>query len=241
MDSDETKIKKGISPFEFNRKLLEETADYACAYKPNSAFYEALGAYGIEQLKLTCDYMREAHPDMPIILDAKRADIGNTNTGYTKFAFDYLGTDAITLHPYLGGEALEPFLKYKDKGFFILARTSNPGAGDLQDLDVGGKPLYQVVVETAVNNWNKNGNVMFVAGATYPHELEIIRNTIGEDIPILVPGIGAQGGDIAAVCKAGLNKSGTGLIINSSRSIIFSENPATAAKKLRDEINRYRK
>jgi len=240
LDPDHTKL-SGINQFDFNKKIIDATAEFVCAFKPNTAFYEALGADGIEDLKRTCDYILQKFPDLPIILDAKRADIGNTNYGYTEFAFNYLKADAITLHPYLGGQSLEPFLEFKDKGFFILARTSNPGAGDLQDLEVSGQPLYLHVVTNAMKNWNKNGNVMFVAGATYPEELASVRKLAGEDVPILVPGIGAQGGDIAATCQAGLNTKGEGLIINSARTVIFSDNPASEAKKLRDEINRYRK
>ncbi len=236
--------------FSFNKKIIKQTYDLVCAYKPNSAFYEAQGAEGIQELKLTCDYLRKNYPEIPIILDAKRGDIGNSNQGYINYAFDYLGADAITLHPYLGKESLEPFLKLKDKGFFILCRTSNPGSGELQDLKVlqtlhgrgqiGNKSLYLHIAIKVAREWNESGNCMLVIGATYQKELAEIRRLVG-DMTLLVPGIGMQGGDVETTIKSGLNSKKAGLIINSSRGIIFALNPRSEAKKLRDEINRYRK
>ncbi len=234
--------------FEFNKAIIDATAELVSAYKPNSAFYEALGADGIEQLKLTANYLHENYPEISIILDAKRADIGNTNNGYTSFIFDYLGMDAVTLHPYLGQEALEPFLNYKDKGLIILCRTSNPGAGEFQDLLVDGKPVYRHVAEQVSKDWDTNGNCLLVVGATYPEEMKIIREIVGPDMPFLVPGIGAQGGDIEAVMKAGLNDNKQGLIISSSREILYAssgEDFAEAARQkataTRDEINKFRR
>ncbi len=225
--------------FEFNKWIIGETHEYAAAYKPNSAFYEARGDKGISELKMTMEYLQKNYPDIFTILDAKRGDIGNTNNGYVNMAFDWLGVDSITLHPYLGEEALEPFLKRKDKASIILCRTSNLGASELQDLIVASKPLWHIVAERVSQVWNKNNNCMIVVGATLPKDLKKIREIVGE-MTILVPGIGAQGGDLKAVLEAGLNKEGFGLIINSSRSIIFSPSPKEEAKKLCEEIRMYR-
>ena len=239
------KIKNPL--FAFNKAIVDATADLVCAFKPNSAFYEAYGADGIEQLKATADYIKQKYPHLPIILDAKRAGIGNTNDGYVSFIFDYLGMDAVTLHPYLGREALDPFLARKDKGLIILCRTSNPGAGEFQDLILDGAPFYQHVARTVSSNWNDNKNCLLVVGATYPKEMKIIRDIVGPDMPFLVPGVGAQGGDVEQAVKAGTNNDGNGLIISSSRATIYassSEDFVEAARKqatgLRDEINKYR-
>lgn len=226
--------------FSFNKAIIDVTHDLVCAYKPNSAFYEANGAEGVRQLKQTCDYIREAYPGIPIIIDAKRADIGSSNEGYAKFVFDYLGADAVTLHPYLGREALKPFLDRKEKTSFIFCRSSNPGGGEFQDLETGGRPLYQVVAEHVVKSWNGNGNCGLIVGATYPAELEIVRR-IAPDLPFLIPGIGAQGGDVEKTVKAGVDSTGKNAIINASRSIIFSKNPREDAQRLRDTINLWRK
>lgn len=221
--------------FKFNKKIIEQTFDLVCTYKPNSAFYEAKGAKGIEELKKTFNYIQRKYPWIPLILDAKRADIGNTNAGYVKFVFKYLKADAITLHPYLGKEALQPFLEQKEKGCFILCKTSNPGAGEFQDMN----NLYLAVAQNVSKSWNTNKNCGLVVGATYPRDLAKVRKIAG-NMPILVPGIGAQGGDLKTTLKAGLTKQKSGLIINSSRGIIFAENPRQAALNLRNEINKYR-
>ena len=226
--------------FDFNRWIIEQTHPYVSAYKPNIAFYEARGDRGLAELKLTLDYLRAEHPDILTICDAKRADIGTTNAGYVEAIFDWLGFDAVTLHPYLGREALTPFLERADKGCIILCRTSNPGAGELQDLDVGGAPLWQRVAETVRDGWNTNGNCMLVAGATYPDELRTIR-ALTPDMPLLVPGIGAQGGDVEATVTAGQDARGGGLIISASRGVIFDADPAEAARRFRDEINQFRR
>lgn len=244
LDADFAKIpkrflKKKFPQFEFNKWIIEETHEYAAAYKPNSAFYEARGDKGIKELKMTMDYLIKNHPDIFTILDAKRGDIGNTNNGYIAFIFDWLGFDAMTLHPYLGGESLAPFFNRKDKGCILMCRNSNPGAGELQDLKIKGKELWQVVAEKASNEWNKNKNCMLVVGATFPKEMKKIRSLVG-DMTFLVPGVGAQGGDLKETLKAGLNSKGLGLIINSSRGIIFSDNPKNEAQKLRDEIREYK-
>lgn len=225
--------------FEFNKWIIGQTAEFAAAYKPNTAAYEARGGVGFQELQLTMDYLRENHSDIFTICDAKRADIGYTNELYAKAIFDNLGFDAITLHPYLGKEALKPFLDRPDKVSIILCRTSNPGAGELQDLEFNGKKLWQIVAEKVSADWNYNHNCMMVAGATYPQELGEIRKIVGE-MTLLVPGIGTQGGSVKEVMKVGLNSSKHGLVINSTKAIIFSENPGEEAKKLRDEINQYR-
>jgi orotidine-5'-phosphate decarboxylase len=253
LDSDIDKLPQHLKnqknpQFEFNKAIIDATYDLVCAYKPNSAFYEGSGAYGVSELKMTCDYIRGKYPEVVIILDAKRADIGNTNEGYAKFVFEYLGADAITLHPYLGREALKPFLDRKEKGSIILCRTSNPGAGELQDLkvDSGNQhiELYQYLAQKIAKEWNFNGNCGLVVGATYPAELAIVRRLVG-DMPILIPGIGAQGGDIEKTVKAGIDTNGINAIINSSRGIIFAgsgldfaEKARESAKDLHDEIQK---
>ncbi|MBU1031612.1 orotidine-5'-phosphate decarboxylase [Patescibacteria group bacterium] len=251
LDSDFNKLpahfKNSENPqFEFNKAIIDATYDLVVSYKPNSAFYEARGPKGIEQLKMTCDYIKKTYPEIPIILDAKRADIGTTNDGYVAYAYEHLGVDAITLHPYLGSEAIKPFLDRIDKAAIILCRTSNPGAGEFQDLVFDGQKLYQIVAKKVVNEWNKNNNCFLVVGATYPEELADVRGIAG-DMTVLVPGIGAQGGDVEKTVKAGLNSQKMGMLINSSRGIIFASNGEDfAAKsreetiKLKDEINKYR-
>ncbi len=251
LDADFDKIpsffkKKKYPIFEFNKTIIEKTADFVCCYKPNSAFYEAQGAFGVDQLKKTCHFLKKNYPEIPIILDAKRGDIGSSNEGYVKYAFDYLEVDAITLHPYLGRESLTPFLKLKEKGLFILCLTSNPGAFEFQNLRYykddrchDKKFFYQIVAEKVVFHWNENKNCALVVGASYPEQLAKIRQLVGEEIWFLVPGIGAQGGDLSLVLKAGLNSKGEGLIINTSRSIIFAKDPKKEVVKLKDEINKH--
>lgn len=235
-------------PFlEFNKAIIDSTVDQVCCYKPNSAFYEALGASGIEQLKETCDYIKQNYPDIPILLDAKRADIGNTNAGYVTFAFDYIGADAITLNPYMGKSALQPFLDRANKGCVILCRTSNDGAEEFQSLKVGENNIAQIVAKNVANDWNQNNNCMLVVGATNPEEISELRQIAGEAVGFLVPGIGAQGGDLEATLKAGLNNDGKGLIISASRSIIyassdedFAQAARSEAEKTNSQINKYR-
>lgn len=229
--------------FQFNKAIIDSTYDLVCAYKPNLAFYEAHGVAGFEALHQTITYIHQLAPQIPVILDAKRGDIGNTNIGYVQEAFDYLQADAITLQPYMGGESLQPFLERKNKGIIILCRTSNPGSGEFQNLMVDGKPLYHIVAENVAKQWNIYGNCGVVAGATYPEELAIIRKIIGEEMPILIPGIGTQGGDLQKTISASKNKKGSGMIISASRSIIYAssdENFNQAARvetlKLNQEI-----
>jgi orotidine-5'-phosphate decarboxylase len=219
----------------FNRWVIEQTLPYAAAYKPNLAFYEARGATGWDELAQTMAHLRSVAPDVFTIADAKRADIGSTNAGYVTALFDELGFDAVTLHPYLGSEALRPFLERTDKACIVLCRTSNPGAGELQDLEVEGTPLWEVVAARVRDEWNANGNCLLVIGATYPAELARARELCPE-LTFLVPGVGAQGGDVEAAVTAGLDAHGRGLLVNASRSIIFADDPAAAARELRDAI-----
>lgn len=221
--------------FEFDKSIIDQTFDLVCAYKPNTAFYEAFGVEGLQALEQTIKYIKEKDADIPIILDAKRGDIGNTNEGYVKAFFDEMKVDATTLHPYLGRESLQPFLDQKDKGIIILVKTSNPGSGEFQDLMVDSKPLYQVVAREISDEWNKNGNCAVVVGATYPEELKKVRHIIG-DMPILIPGIGAQGGNVSETVQAGKNSQNQGIIISSSRGIIFDPDPRSATLSLHQEI-----
>jgi orotidine-5'-phosphate decarboxylase len=230
------RFQKADNPFfEFSKWTIEQTHPFTAAYKPNVAFFEARGLEGIHELDLTMEYLRTQHPGIVTICDAKRGDIGNTNRGYVFSIFDQMGFDAVTLHPYLGKESLQPFLERNDKACIILCRTSNSGAGELQDLLVDGKPLWERVAERVANDWNTNGNCMIVVGATYPEEMRSIR-AVAPELTFLVPGIGAQGGDIAAVVAAGLDAKGRGLMISSSRGILYSDDPAAAACEVRDEI-----
>jgi orotidine-5'-phosphate decarboxylase len=235
-----------VSMVTFNRAIVDATQDMACAYKPNIAFYEAHGESGWMALRETIQYIHQVAPAVPVILDAKRADIGSTNLGYVKAYFDELKADAVTVHPYLGAEALQPFLQRENKGIIVLCRTSNPGAGEFQDLRVNDEPLYRVVARQVATKWNDKKNCSLVVGATYPEELSEVRQLVG-DMPILIPGIGAQGGDVEKVVRAGRDSRGGGMMINSSRGIIFASKEADfaeaarrEAKKLHEEINTYR-
>jgi orotidine-5'-phosphate decarboxylase len=243
-------VKEAI--WSYNREIIDTTHDLVCAYKPNIAFYEGQGVEGLLALENTIDSIKTHAPGVPIILDFKRADIGNTNKGYVQAAFEEYKVDAVTVHPYLGKEALQPFLDRVDKGIIVLVRTSNPGAGEFQDLQVnsgplsGAKPLYQIVAQRVAEYWNENNNCAVVVGATYPDELREIRQIVG-DLPILIPGIGAQGGDVEATVKAGKDSQSKGMIINSSRGIIFASKEADFAEAARREtvkltkmINQYR-
>jgi orotidine-5'-phosphate decarboxylase len=252
LDADIAKLPKQLAGsqtplLDFNKAIIDATADLVCAFKPNSAFYEARGADGIAELKQTCDYIRQNHPDIPIILDFKRGDIGNSNAQYATFAFDYLGADAVTVHPWSGREGMQPFLDHKDKGIIVWCKGSNAGSGEFQDLETSGRKLYLQVAENVAKEWNTNGNCLLVVGATYPEELAEVRKAAGDDMVFLVPGLGAQGGDVEATVKAGLNSRGDGLIINSSRAILyasdgddFAEAAAAKARETRGEINQYR-
>jgi orotidine-5'-phosphate decarboxylase len=235
-------IAASASPiFQFNKAIIDATADLVCAYKPQFAHYAAYEAE--DQLERTINYIHRNYPGIPVILDSKRGDVGNTAERYAIEAFERYHADAVTVNPYLGGDSLEPFLKYADRGVIILCRTSNPGAVDLQDLEVSGRRLFHVVADLAARRWNSRGNCLLVVGATYPRELAEVREIVG-NMPLLVPGVGAQGGDVTQVVQNGQSTAGAGLMISSSRGILYAsaaENFASAARdaaqKLRDQIN----
>jgi orotidine-5'-phosphate decarboxylase len=231
---------------EFCKAIIDATADLACAFKPQIAYFAALGAE--TQLEAICRYLRDTYPQIPLILDAKRGDIGATAHQYAREAFDRYGADAVTVNPYMGFDSVEPYLEWNDRGVIVLCRTSNPGGSDLQFLDVGGVPLYQHVARLVAEKWNRNGQCALVVGATFPDELAQVRAIVG-DMPLLVPGVGAQGGDVEATVRAGRTANGTGMMINSSRAILYAtpeegEDFAAAARRValetRDAINRYR-
>ena len=244
--------------FDFCRAIVDATSAYACAFKPQIAHFAALGAE--DALQRLVAHIHAAHPGIPVILDSKRGDIGSTAQHYAAEAFDRHGADAVTVNPYLGRDSLQPFLDRADKGVIVLCRTSNPGAGDLQDLGVAdmrasaigsdghaaSRPLYQVVAEKVAREWNGHGNCALVVGATWPGQLRDVRAIVG-DVPFLVPGVGAQGGDVEAVVANAKTADGTGLVVSSSRAILYASSgddfavaAASAAKALRDEINRHR-
>ena len=230
--------------YDFMRAIIDATVDLVCCYKPQIAHFAALSAE--DTLQRLIHYTQQTYPTIPVILDAKRGDIGSTAEKYAVEAFGRYGADAVTLNPYLGKDSIDPFLRQADKGVILLCRTSNPGAKDLQDLDCGGKPLYQRVAETIARDWNGNGNCLLVVGATWPAQLAEVRAIVG-DMPFLVPGVGAQGGDVEQIIRNGRGKNSDALIISSSRAILYASNGAdfaeaarAAAITQRDEINRYR-
>lgn len=235
--------------FNFCRAIVDATAPYVCAFKPQIAHFATLVAE--DALQRLIAHIHAAHPGIPVILDSKRGDIGSTAQHYAAEAFDRYAADAVTVNPYLGRDSVQPFLDRADRGVVILCRTSNPGAADLQDLSVStggttGRPLYQLVAEKIAREWNTHGNCALVVGATWPEQLREVREIVGE-VPFLVPGVGAQGGDVEAVVRNARTADGTGLIVSSSRAILyasqggdFAEAAADAARSLRDEINRHR-
>ena len=232
--------------FAFCKAIIDATAGLACAFKPQIAYFAALGAE--DQLQAACDYIKQQYPDIPVVLDAKRGDIGATAEQYAREAFERYRADAVTVNPYMGFDSVAPYLEWKDRGVIVLCRTSNPGGSDLQFLKVDGKPLYQHVARLVSEQWNRNGQCGLVVGATFPQELAQVRSMVGE-MPLLVPGIGAQGGDIEATVKAGRTANGSGMMINSSRAILYakpegSEDFAAAAARVaretRDAINQFR-
>jgi orotidine-5'-phosphate decarboxylase len=227
---------------QFNKAIIEATSDLVCAYKPNLAFYEALGTEGLAILEKTVKYIPG---DIPVIGDAKRGDIGNTARAYARALFSVIGFDAATVNPYLGFDSIEPFIDYQDKGVFILCRTSNKGATDFQNLRTNGLPLYEAVAQKA-KEWNTYGNIGLVVGATYPEELKKVRS-ICPEMPLLIPGIGAQGGDLASAVGYGIDAKGEKAIINVSRQILyaskekdFARAARNIAEKIRNQINDYR-
>ncbi|MCL2309932.1 MAG: orotidine-5'-phosphate decarboxylase [Proteobacteria bacterium] len=232
--------KEAQPQFAFNRWIIDQTLETTAAYKLNSAFYEAHGATGWKAMQHTMDYLRDVAPDVFTIIDAKRADIGNTSAQYAAAFFDTLGCDAVTLHPWLGGEALQPFLARPDKAAIILCHTSNPGSSELQDLTITGAdgvalPLWRHLARRVATKWNAQGNCMLVVGATVPGIIREVRADVG-DMVLLVPGIGAQGGDLEAVLRNGLTADRRGLLINASRSILFADDPGKEARALAAEI-----
>ena len=245
LDPDPDKLPKDLDGqpdplLTFGRRIVDATCDIAAAYKPQIAFYSALGAE--HELAATIAYIRAKAPHALVILDAKRGDIGNTATAYAREAFERYGADAVTVNPYMGEDSVRPFLARPDRGAILLCRTSNPGAQDFQDLDIDGLPLYRRVAERAAGSWNVHGNLMLVVGATYPKEMAELRRAHPE-LTFLVPGIGAQGGDLAAILQAGLNTAGSGLLISASRSIIYAGGPdavRAAARELYADINQRR-
>lgn len=230
-------LKSSATPLlDFNKQIIDATHDLVCAYKPQIAYYAAQGAEG--ELLKTIQYIHENYPAIPVILDAKRSDIGATSEMYAKECFERFQADAVTVNPYMGGDTIEPFLKYRDKGVVILCKTSNADSGEFQDLKCDGVPLYQIVAKKAATEWNKNGNVMLVVGATHPEQLGEVRKIVGE-MPLLIPGIGAQGGSLKDVLTQGRTSDGYGLAINSARGIIYAsaENDfAEAARRVAQEI-----
>lgn len=230
--------------FEFCTAIVDATADLACSFKPQIAYFAARRAE--DQLEALIAHIHEKHPGIPVILDAKRGDIGSTAEQYAVEAFERFRADAVTVNPYMGRDSVEPYLTFPDKGVILLCRTSNAGGSDLQFLDVGGEKLYERVARLAAEQWNTSGQIGLVVGATFPAEIARVRQIVG-DMPLLVPGIGAQGGDVEATVNAGKTAETTGLMINSSRAILYAgqdENYAAAARRAaqetRDAINRYR-
>ncbi len=245
LDPDPSLMPEGIGVFEFNKAIIDATVDLVCAYKPNIAFYEVMGSAGLDALKRTRDYIPD---NIPVIIDAKRGDIGNTARAYAQSLFDYYKFDAATVNPYLGYDALEPFIRYRDRGIFVLCRTSNAGAIDFQSLkfetEGGPRMLFEIVAEK-VSQWNKYGNLGLVVGATYPGEPKLIRQRYPQ-MPLVIPGVGAQGGDLAQVVNYGADAGRQRTIINSSRQILYASKgkdfaaaAGRAAKELRDKINDY--
>lgn len=228
----------------FNQAIIEATKDLVCAYKPNIAFYEKHAERGLTSLRKTIELIPE---EIPVILDAKRGDVGSTARAYADAYFEDLGVDAITVNPYLGTDSLEPFLSYEDKGVFVVCRTTNAGAADFQDLVSNGAPLFEHVARRAVQEWNKNDNIGLVAPGNLPKMLQQVRKVAGPNVPLLVPGIGTQGGTVGDAVRHGANLRGEMCILNASRSILyasqgpdFAEAARRATQKVRDEANEAR-
>jgi len=227
---------------QFCAAIVDATAPFVCGFKPQIAYFAAQRAE--DQLESLCAHIREQHPQLPIVLDAKRGDIGSTATQYAREAYERYNADAVTVNPYMGFDSIEPYLQWHDRGVIVLCRTSNPGGSDLQFLNIDGEPLYLRVAEKVARDWNIHGQCGLVVGATYPNELAAVRARVGEAMPLLVPGIGAQGGDVPATVVAGRNAAGTGMMINSSRAILYADpqgdwrlGAAQAARATRDAIN----
>ena len=240
LDTDINKIPQDLLTledpvFEFNKQIISKTAEFAVAYKPNTAFYEVYGAKGWQSLERTIQYIKVNYPEIFIIADAKRGDIGNTSANYAKAFFNTLKADALTVAPYMGKDSVEPFLGFEDKWVILLALTSNKGSQDFQYLNTGDRMLYQQVLQTATT-WASSEKMMFVVGATHPEELGEIRKML-PDYFFLVPGVGAQGGDLQTVAKYGLSKD-CGLLVNSSRGIIYASNQFDFADRAAEEAQK---
>lgn len=222
LDPDLNRIPKGVNIFDFCKGIVDATADYACAFKPQIAYFAAHRAE--TTLEKICEYIRTHYAHIPIILDSKRGDIGATAKQYAVEAFERYHAHAVTVNPYMGGDSIEPYLSWSDRGVIILCRTSNPGGSDLQFLpvDTQGQPLYLHVAKMVRERWGHTEQCGLVVGATFPKELALVRQTVGDDIPLLIPGIGAQGGDIVATVQAGKNQHKQGMLINSSRAILYA-------------------
>ncbi len=218
--------------FEFNKSIIDATHDLCVSYKPNTAFYEAYGIKGWQSLQKTISYINEKYPEIFTIADAKRGDIGNTSTMYAKAFLEDLNFDSVTVAPYMGKDSVEPFLAFENKHTIMLALTSNEGAFDFQTLETKGKELYKTVLETSIN-WKNSQNLMYVVGATKAEYFTEIRKIVPNSF-LLVPGVGAQGGSLAEVCKFGMNEN-VGLLINSSRGIIYASNGTDFTEKAREE------
>jgi len=219
--------------YEFCREIADATADLVCAFKPQFAYFASQRAEA--QLEKLIKHLKDKYPHIPIILDSKRGDIGSTSDHYALEAFERYGADAVTVNPYMGFDTIEPYLKHVDKGVIVLCRTSNPGGSDLQFLNIeSGEPLYLHVAKLAAQKWNSSGQISLVVGATFPEEIAKVRAIVG-DMPLLIPGIGAQGGDIDATVKAGriAGAPGTGMIINSSRAILYASSGSDFAPAAR--------
>jgi orotidine-5'-phosphate decarboxylase len=231
--------------FAFCRQIADATAEFACAFKPQIAYFAAARAE--DQLEALIAHLRSRHPQVPVVLDAKRGDIGATSEQYAREAFERYNAHAVTLSPYMGFDSVQPYLAYPGRGVFLLCRTSNPGGDDLQMLDVGGERLFERVARLSSGAWNAGGQLGLVVGATYPAELARVR-ALAPALPLLVPGIGAQGGDVQASVAAGQDAEGAGMLINSSRAVLyassgedFAQSAAAVARTTRDQINAYRR
>lgn len=250
LDPDPVRFPHGVSRDEhgletFCREIIDATAPYVCAFKPQIAYFAALGAESV--LERLCETIRRDHPHVVLILDAKRGDIGDTARRYAVEAYERYRADAVTVNPWLGTDSLEPFFDYADRGTFVLCRTSNPGSDEFQARTVDGEPLYVHVARTAAESWSRRAGVGLVVGATRPTELRDVRNVVG-DMPLLVPGVGAQGGDAATVVANGATADGTGLVVNSSRAVLYAaaddswrDAARAVAMGTRDELNAARR
>jgi orotidine-5'-phosphate decarboxylase len=235
LDPDPSLLPQHVAVPEFLSRIVEATSDLVCCFKPNIAFFEALGMHGQQALR---SVLKVIPQHVPVLIDAKRGDTPHTMRAYARAIFDDLGADAVTLSPYLGADALAPFLERADRGVFVLCKTSNPGAGAIQDLDVDGSPLFLHIARQAVE-WDRHGTVGLVVGATYPSDVAAVRD-VAPTRPILLPGVGAQAGDLEASVRAGVDASGERAIVNASRTILYASREADWQSAARAEAERLR-